>query len=1236
MKKKCKFLLWSTYTILFMILTYGKRISIKNEDFSEDFKLDEIINNNQHEDELIIYFGDPVYDMSLLWFNININIINKVTFLGNENGTIFNYNYTKRGCFFISINSVDSNKGELFTLENIIFKNYSVGGVATDGVQIMFVRGYSDKFQFLVKNCTFTENEYKLFRIDVRCSVNKNDNNAPFVLFDHCNFINNKHRITYAHNENHVPDAFTVKFQDCYFNNNRGLFYSYSYMIYEYERCYFSTIDMDTDELTLGAFFSTLKGTDKLIISNSVFENINIQRHFPFIEGVSITIEINNSTFTDCYSEFGHLFEIKNNVKNGNYINISDSVFESTSGIFTGVSRESNAYIISNSLFNNITLLNAIPAISDIKYTHFQISDSNFNNIDINKPLFNEETSLKLINVNFNNIKSNSNPIIYIHFNDLDISNTNFEGINCMGSNGDTSLIVFDSGEKRQKLSLNNVNINDGIANDSLIKIKGNQNDINIENININNIVSYGSIIENSSRNSKAVISNSNFTKNVNNNKLNCGNIHFSHNLDLSVSNSKFINNISKSNGGAICLDNINSMELNLMSNTFDGNSGSNGGALYLEDIPSNENKGLNIENNIFNRNIAENFGGAIYSNFNHLDINNAKNNKITFNKAGIDGGGVFIKDYYYKNIINKESYYLESNYNNDFSTKPSYITMNTTLQKESDYYIANIYSGDYLPLKFTLFDGYDNILKDVTKYYSSITLKVILESEDNLNNSNNNSNNSKDLNIKSKDMILLGNIGSFINGRCDLNNFKIYAIPSIYYLKVVIENYDDEIKLNIPIIKVKINNCGENQIKMYDRNNMLYCENPECEDNCPINVSAYCKPFYEERKNDKSKNMCICLPGWKGPNCENKIYIDYVNIKKLNMIIVAPSVVIILVYLLFIKWHREQGIIKNTGYLKIVLLSTGLIIYLLSFLFSTYTELYECILNFILKHIGVSLIVLISYIYITQSYILGIKVVRKNNKYNNFITSNPLLNFEKEFNKKQNGISKSNENLNKNKNSDKASTINTNSEVKFSKNFSLLGSDNVNTVIFVKEKEAYSSLVEAIVVFIGYIIVIFSICIYNILKYSNKLDLVQNQDYWVYQCKLDNTDFFINLITFIFLIILFLRGRKAIVNENIFICVKYITYATFVIISLGPLINIAGYFALREERYERITFESILNFIGYMILFIFYSWDKIYYIIKNRGNEMDIYFKLSAEEFTDNKEDFMKIYENCNRIKRK
>ena len=85
------------------------------------------------------------------------------------------------------------------------------------------------------------------------------------------------------------------------------------------------------------------------------------------------------------------------------------------------------------------------------------------------------------------------------------------------------------------------------------------------------------------------------------------------------------------------CIDNIKNLGLNFTSNTFDGNIAKNGGALYIEDGPNmnlNENRDIYFEKNIFSKNIAHNFGGAIYSNFTKLYLTDVNNNEIIYNKV--------------------------------------------------------------------------------------------------------------------------------------------------------------------------------------------------------------------------------------------------------------------------------------------------------------------------------------------------------------------------------------------------------------------------------------------------------------------------------------------------------------------------------------------------------------------------------------------------------------------------
>ncbi|OUM66486.1 hypothetical protein PIROE2DRAFT_59375 [Piromyces sp. E2] len=312
------------------------------------------------------------------------------------------------------------------------------------------------------------------------------------------------------------------------------------------------------------------------------------------------------------------------------------------------------------------------------------------------------------------------------------------------------------------------------------------------------------------------------------------------------------------------CIENIENMQFHLTSNTFNENHATNGGALYLlESENSNQNKELIMENNIFNQNTAENFGGAIYSKFSYLNINNTKNNTFISNVADINGGGIYTENFDYKEIKNKE-YFKFSNNNIDYSSNPSYITINETIHDKLDYYSVNIYSGDYIPLKFTLYDKYNNKLDDIIKFYSSITLRVLLtektKNDDIENDDDDDINNDKTPNTIS----IHGNMCYFINGHCELKNLKIYAPPGEYVMSVIIENYNDDIELLLPEIIITVNNCNDDQIRMYDKDNNFYCENSKCNEKCNVGISASCIPFYKENINDKDKNTCECYSGWE------------------------------------------------------------------------------------------------------------------------------------------------------------------------------------------------------------------------------------------------------------------------------------------------------------------------------------------------------------------------------------
>lgn len=235
------------------------------------------------------------------------------------------------------------------------------------------------------------------------------------------------------------------------------------------------------------------------------------------------------------------------------------------------------------------------------------------------------------------------------------------------------------------------------------------------------------------------------------------------------------------------------------MSNNFTHNMAVSGGAIYINENKKNKNKSLNngttsismnknlkkrdnvliIKENYLYNNNAEDFGGAIYSQIQDLNYGKFIGNSFIFNKAGIWGGGMIspIWDDMERIEVN-ERIFLNNTVNsfpNDISSKPDSIKLETKFNSN----VIEMMTGEHLTLEFSLNDIFDNIIVDITKYYSSLILEVALE-EKNENNIYRHDDNYvyRDYDdfytSTNPSYYLKGNVGSFIYGNYIIQFFNI------------------------------------------------------------------------------------------------------------------------------------------------------------------------------------------------------------------------------------------------------------------------------------------------------------------------------------------------------------------------------------------------------------------------------------------------------------------------------
>jgi len=169
------------FLLLFNLKIYAKEIIVEFNS-TNFFELGSLIKNNQNDGNLVLLFEDDYYDMSVIntVSAVDISVNSNISFIGNKNGTVFDYNYGKIGGFKFDFSRL---KNDTVKFENITFKKYKEK-VISQGMTTLTVFSSTDNYNMIFNNCNFIENEYVILNIVLTCKKTSN----PFIFFNNCNF----------------------------------------------------------------------------------------------------------------------------------------------------------------------------------------------------------------------------------------------------------------------------------------------------------------------------------------------------------------------------------------------------------------------------------------------------------------------------------------------------------------------------------------------------------------------------------------------------------------------------------------------------------------------------------------------------------------------------------------------------------------------------------------------------------------------------------------------------------------------------------------------------------------------------------------------------------------------------------------------------------------------------------------------------------------------------------------
>jgi len=176
------FIISYIFMIYYKITVYAKKYTINNNEESFQ-KMIDILHYMQNSDELILYFEDDYYDIYefSVDYDILVTVSSNITIIGNNNGTVFDFNNERKGVFIFSHTE---DKVKSVTFENIIFKNARSVDPSIDLVRFV---SNTDKLFSTFNNCTFQNIFFNIIAIFSSCT--KSNHEEASLLINNCKFM---------------------------------------------------------------------------------------------------------------------------------------------------------------------------------------------------------------------------------------------------------------------------------------------------------------------------------------------------------------------------------------------------------------------------------------------------------------------------------------------------------------------------------------------------------------------------------------------------------------------------------------------------------------------------------------------------------------------------------------------------------------------------------------------------------------------------------------------------------------------------------------------------------------------------------------------------------------------------------------------------------------------------------------------------------------------------------------